>query len=55
MVEANKEVFVVLQDNAAREVLGLPPGKQVVILDYNIEDVDKGELKQVPWMVNCAG
>ncbi|MCX6923287.1 MAG: hypothetical protein NT154_08775 [Verrucomicrobia bacterium] len=27
---------------------GLPVGKQVVVVDYNIEDVDKSELTSSP-------
>ena len=43
-----KEVYVVLEDGAVRQVEGLPAGKQVVIVDYNIEDVDQSELTPSP-------
>lgn len=43
-----KEVYVVLEDGAVREVEGLPAGKQVVVVDYNIEDVEKSELTPSP-------
>ena len=43
-----KEVYVVLEDGAVRQVEGLPAGKQVVIVDYNIEDVDQSELTPCP-------
>lgn len=43
-----KEVYVVLEDGAVRQVEGLPAGKQVIIVDYNIEDVDKSELTPSP-------
>jgi len=43
-----KEVYVVLEDGAVRQVEGLPAGKQVVIVDYNIEDVNKSELAPSP-------
>jgi hypothetical protein len=49
VMELNKkEVFVVLQEGTVREVVGLPPGKQVVVVGYNTEDVDQGELTPSP-------
>ena len=43
-----KEVYVVLQDGVVRQVEGLAADKQVVIVDYNIEDVDKSDLTPSP-------
>ena len=49
VVELNKkEVYVVLQDGRVREVAGLPRGKEVVVVDYNIEDLKKDELTPSP-------
>ncbi len=48
VIDANKEVFVVLSGGRLREVQGLPPGKEVAVVDYDIEVSDKGELTPSP-------
>jgi len=41
-------LFIVLEDGRVREVPNLPPNMRVVLIDYDIEDVEKEELKPSP-------
>jgi len=43
-----KELFIVLEDGRVREVPNLPPNMRVVVVDYDIEDMEKEDLKPSP-------
>ncbi len=43
-----KELFIVLEEGRVREVPNLPPNMRVVLVDYDIEDVEKEDLKPSP-------
>ncbi len=43
-----KELFIVLEEGRVREVPNLPPNMRVVLIDYDIEDMEKEELKPSP-------
>ncbi len=43
-----KELFIVLEEGRVREVPNLPPNMRVVLVDYDIEDVEKEVLKPSP-------
>ena len=43
-----KELFIVLEEGRVREVPNLPPNMQVVVVDYDIEDMEKEDLKPSP-------
>ncbi len=49
VIEFNpKELFIVLEEGRVREVPNLPPNMRVVLIDYDIEDMEKEELKPSP-------
>ena len=49
VVEFNpKELFIVLEEGRVREVPNLPPNMRVVVIDYDIEDVEEEEIKPSP-------
>ncbi len=49
VIEFNpKELFIVLEEGRVREVPNLPPNMQVVVVDYDIEDMEKEDLKPSP-------
>ncbi|MGH7972624.1 MAG: hypothetical protein ACREIC_28255 [Limisphaerales bacterium] len=48
MANKPKEMLIVVQDGTVREVAGLPDNTQVVVANYDIEDVEKLELTTSP-------
>ena len=49
VIEFNpKELFIVLEEGRVREVPNLPPNMRVVVIDYDIEDVEEEEIKPSP-------
>ena len=49
VIEFNpKELFIVVEDGRVREVPNLPPNMRVVVIDYDIEDVEEEEIKPSP-------
>ena len=49
VVEFNpKELFIVVEEGRVRQVPNLPPNTRVVVIDYDIEDVEEEEIKPSP-------
>src|SRR6266571_5935289 len=49
VVEFNpKELFIVVEEGRVRQVPNLPPNTRVVVIDYDIEDVEEQEIKPSP-------
>ena len=43
-----KQIHVVLEGGLVREVVGLEPNTQVVVLDYDLEDHPRDDLQPSP-------